>query len=184
MRRIATAATAIVVALAALLGFAAPALAHNSLTSSDPSKESAIEVAPDKVTLTFDQDVQAGGSDRVINQLVVNGPGGTQWAKGPVEVDGNVVTVALEPLGPKGEYKIGYRVLSADGHPVAGEVPFTLTKAGTGEPVGTSTPDGEQQAGEDATSESGGLPLWVWIAGAGGLLIIGVVLALRLGKDQ
>lgn len=181
MRRL---ATATLLALATLLGFATPALAHNTLTSSDPAKDAAIEVAPDKVTLTFDQAVQAGGSDRVINQVVVNGPGGTQWVKGPVEADGNVVTAALEPLGPKGEYKIGYRVLSADGHPVSGEIPFTLTKAGTGEPIGTSAPDGEQQAGDDPTSDSGGVPLWVWIAGAAGLLIVGVVLALRLGKEQ
>ncbi|MGH3516437.1 MAG: copper resistance CopC family protein [Haloechinothrix sp.] len=170
-------------AVCAVLGLGTPASAHNVLISSDPDKGASLDAGPEQVTLTFDQSIQSGD----VNQIAVTGPGGTQWTTGPVEVDRNVATVPVAPLGPAGEYTIGYRVLSSDGHPVSGEIPFTLTKAGSGLPTPTTPeqpdaqPDPDQPDADDAGSS--GLPLWVWIAGAVALLAAGLVLALRLGKE-
>lgn len=177
MRR---ALVALLLAAGTLLALATPAMAHNVLISSDPAKGAKLAAGPEAVHLTFDQPIQPGD----VNQVAVTGPGGTLWTDQPVEVDSNEVSTPVRPLGPKGEYTIGYRVVSADGHPVSGEVEFTLTKAGLGEPVDrkpTSARSGSD--GGPAESGSGGLPLWVWILGAGGLLAVGLVVALRLGKD-
>lgn len=167
----------------AWLATATPALAHNVLISSDPAKGASLAAGPAKVTLTFDQYVQNAN----VNQIAVVGPGGGQWAEGQVEVRDSVVSVPLRPLGPAGEYKIGYRILSADGHAVTGEVPFTLTAAGTGTPASADAAKGTGQAttapatgGEGST----GVPIWVWIAGAVVLLAVGLTVALRTGAGD
>ncbi|GAA1030086.1 MULTISPECIES: copper resistance CopC family protein [Amycolatopsis] len=168
----------------ALLGTATPALAHNVLINSDPANGASVAKGPAKVTLTFDQYVQNAD----VNQIAVTGPDGSQWAEGPVTVENNVLSAPLRPLGPAGKYTVGYRVLSADGHPVSGEIPFTLTAAGNGTPA---KGDAAKAAGAPAnspaaassSSSSSGVPIWVWIAGAVVLLAIGLTVALRTGRD-
>ncbi|OXM74452.1 copper resistance protein CopC [Amycolatopsis thermalba] len=169
----------IAAALVAMVVTATPALAHNVLVSSDPAKGATLDTAPSQVTLTFDAPVQGGN----VNQVSVTGPGGTQWAEGDVRISSNVVTVAVRPLGPAGQYTVGFRILSADGHPVTGEVPFTLTKAGTGTPATASAATGTDTA-QPAAQSGGGVPVWVWIVGAVVLLAIGLTLALRMGRDK
>jgi hypothetical protein len=100
-----------------------------------------------------------------------------------VQVSNNLVIAPLRPLGPAGVYTIGYRVLSADGHPVIGEVTFTLTKAGTGTPASVSAAKATGSGQSSAAGDSGGVPIWVWIAGAVVLLGIGLTVALRTGKE-
>jgi hypothetical protein len=169
---------AVVVALIALLWSATPAAAHNTLIGSTPTNGAQVDSGPDKVELTFDQPVQFGQG---LNTVAVLGPNNDHWEAGSPQVASNVVTAAVRPLGPAGIYKIGYRVLSADGHPVNGEVAFTLTKAGTGTPGPAIQPGEATPASGDS---GGGVPAWVWIVGAAALLAAGLVLALRMGKGQ
>jgi len=95
-----------------------------------------------------------------------------------------VWSVKALPLGPAGVYQIGYRVVSADGHPVSGKTSFTLTTAGPGSanaqaPAATTVPNAVPSA---APPEPAGAPVWPWIVGAVVLVGAGVVLALRLGR--
>lgn len=171
--------TALVITGAALLVPAAPAFAHNVLSDSNPKAKSQVEAGPGEVMLKFDQEVQEG-----FNTVTVTGPNGTRWEGGAPKVNGSVVTAPLLPLGPAGEYTIGYRILSADGHPVTGAVPFTLTKAGNGTPT-TMTFSPQAEGSTNAQSEgSSGTPVWLWIVGAGVLLIAGVAVALVLARPS
>ncbi|MTD58305.1 copper resistance CopC family protein [Amycolatopsis pithecellobii] len=164
-------------AVAAMIGTATPALAHNVLISTDPAKGTALETGPAKITLIFDAPVQGGD----INQISVLGPDRSQWAEGTVAISSNVVTVPVRPLGPAGTYTVGYRILSSDGHPVTGEYTFTLTKAGNGTPATAGAATGV--AGSSSGS-GGGVPVWVWVIGAFVLLAIGLTLALRMGREK
>ncbi|MEV6244455.1 copper resistance CopC family protein [Lentzea sp. NPDC051838] len=158
---------------AAVLATAAPAAAHNALISSDPKDKTSLEVGPSTVTLTFDQDVQGGQGINAIS--VVDASGGHYEVAGDPTIKDTAVTQKIEALGKAGQYKIGYRILSADGHPVNGELTFTLTKDGTGTP---------RQVDANTAPDSGssdGLPIWVWIVGAVVLLGGGVFFALRGG---
>jgi methionine-rich copper-binding protein CopC len=169
------------VALVLMVTMATPALAHNVLISTDPAKGAQLTTGPAKVSLTFDQYVQTGGANEDVNQIAVTGPGGKgQWAEGPVVVSNNVVSAPLRPLGPAGEYTIGYRILSADGHAVTGESTFTLTVAGNGTPSSATA----ATAGTTQQGDSGGVPIWVWIAGAVILLGVGLTVALRTGRES
>jgi copper resistance protein C len=174
MRRLA--GLVLVVGLA-MLGSAPPAAAHNSLIGSEPKDGALLESGPVQIDLKFDQPVQAGQG---LNSIAVIGPNNDRWEGGPVTVASNVVSTPVRPLGPAGTYKIGYRILSADGHPVSGELKFTLTRAGTGTPAEVGVPPSDQAASAPADG-GGGVPTWLWIAGAGVLLAAGLVLALRMG---
>ncbi|ALG05565.1 copper resistance CopC family protein [Kibdelosporangium phytohabitans] len=183
MRRFAAAA---VLACLAFVGLATPALAHNSLVESNPRDKASVEVSPDSITLTFDQPVQPGDG---INTISVLDPQNNHWEAAPPQVDSSTVSAPLRPLGPSGEYKIAWRILSADGHPVQGQLSFTLSKAGNGTPLPADElakfKNGAGAAQSDTSEDSGGVPTWVWIVGAVLVLGVGIVFALRMGgKDE
>lgn len=162
----------------ALTATATPAVAHTKLIASTPAEGATVPVAPNQLQLTFDGAVQAG-----MSTVAVTGPDGTQWTVGQPTVTGTVLTVPVQPAGPAGQYTISYRILSGDGHPVAGTVRFTLT-----DPVNGST--AEQPSGPPAaqraatTNEGGGVPAWTWAVAALVLLGIGLVMALRMGRSS
>jgi methionine-rich copper-binding protein CopC len=161
---------AVLVGLTLLAG-AGPAAAHNALVSSDPPAGASLSTGPPRVTLTFDLPVNKG-----FNRITVTGPGNTTWNSGEVTASGNTASTAVVPLGPAGEYMIGYRVVSADGHPVTGTLRFRLTQAGNGTPA----PAAPQVGGSDP---DGGAPVWPWVVAAVVLLGAGVAVALRLGRN-
>lgn len=154
---------------AILLG-AAPAQAHDILVSSYPARGSSIAEIPEYVSVTFDKPVQDG-----FTELSVTGPGNTRWQTGSPVIDGNTVSAALDPLGPAGVYTIGYRIVSADGHPVSGSTSFTLTVAGSGKPA-----TAQLQTATATTTSGQNANIWPWIAGAGAALLIALVTARRL----
>jgi hypothetical protein len=162
----------IVLAGLAVFGLATPALAHNVLIGSTPASGASVARGPSEVTLNFNAPVQFGA-----NYLTVIGPDGQHWEKTDnATVVGNSVSTSVAPLGPAGVYKVGYRIISADGHPVSGEVQFTLTTAGTGTPPSRSA--GTDTAASTATA-SGGVPVWAWVLGAVILLGVGLFFGLR-----
>ncbi|MCP2169043.1 copper resistance CopC family protein [Goodfellowiella coeruleoviolacea] len=162
----------------AVIGTATPALAHNVLVSSDPPNGASVQTGPQQVTLTFDQPVQGE-----FNTVTVVGPDNTHWEAGPPSVRNNVVTTPVLPLGPAGEYTVGYRILSADGHPVYASVKFTLTTAGTGTPAPPSQASTTAAATGSDAGGGGGMPVWPWIVGAVVLLGGGLAVALRAGAS-
>jgi len=165
--------TAPITMLINLLG-AGPAWAHTSLVSSDPADGASVASGPGRVTLTFDEPVQSEFAT-----VTVTGPGDTRWDSGEPAVSGSSVTAPVAPLGPAGDYVVGYRVVSADGHPVTGTVRFRLTTAGAGSPVQPADGPAPATLGDD-----GAAPLWPWIAGAVLVLAAGVAAALRLSRPR
>ena len=156
----------------AVLGLATPAFAHNVLVGTEPKSGATLTVGPTEVRFDFNAPVRTGP-----NTITVLGPNGTHWERSEnAMVMGNSAMAQVAPLGPAGVYTASYSVISADGHPVSGDITFTLTRAGTGTPV---TP-----AATATTRGGGGVPVWVWIAGAAVLLAAVLVFALRPGRQR
>jgi hypothetical protein len=156
------------------------ALAHNVLVGSDPANGSKVGAGPARIVLRFDLPVQEG-----FNTVTLIGPDGGHYEDGVAQVDGSNVSVTAGPLGPAGLYRVGYRIVSDDGHPVSGSISFTLTKAGTGSGhpgAGGSSPATGADPGAAADSGSG-MPAWPWIVGAVVLVVAGAGVALRTGRD-
>ncbi len=163
-------AASLVVAAMLLVGLSflgAPmASAHSVLESSDPANGSTVATGPSSVTLTFNEALQE--SYDVLN---VVGPDKNYWQSGGARVVGAKITVDLRPLGPTGVYRVNYRVTSADGHPVRGQVEFTLSAAGTGSPgpAATASPKVDD-----------GIPAWPFIVGAVVVVVaVGTVFIVR-----
>lgn len=167
-------------ALALLLGTGVAA-AHTRLLGSDPADGASLDAGPARVSLEFNETMQAGFST-----ITVVGPDGTQFQSGEVTADGAVVGIGVSPLGLAGGYEIGYRVISEDGHPVTGSVAFTLTTDG---PAAAAPSAAAPAAAAPAAAapvapvDGGGMPVWPWIVGAVVLVGGGVAAALRLGRS-
>lgn len=165
--RTASTFVATVLLLVGLSFLGAPmASAHSVLESSDPANGSTVATGPGTVTLTFNEALQ--DSYDVLN---VVGPDGNFWQQGDASVVGAKISVALRSLGPAGVYRVNYRVTSADGHPVRGQVEFTLSAAGTGTPGPSATA---------SSDDDDGTPAWPFVVGAVVVIVaVGGVFALR-----
>jgi methionine-rich copper-binding protein CopC len=112
---------------------AAPATAHTTLESSSPADGARLSSAPDQVTLDFTEPIRTA-----LTRVLVRGPNGGEFESGPPQViASDRMAQPLQPLGAAGGYQISFRVVSVDGHPLAGTIRFTLTRPGPGT-VGTS----------------------------------------------
>jgi methionine-rich copper-binding protein CopC len=148
-------ATALLAGVFALL-VGGVAAAHSFPVSSEPANGSQVDSVPPRVGITFNENLQHS-----FPSMTVVGPDGNLWSKGEPTIDGPTISIEVGALGPVGEYKMAYRVTSADGHPVSGVRTFTLTKAGTGTP---GPKPGAAGTGSGGTS--GGVPVWVFIVAA------------------
>ena len=155
--------------LATMLGMGT-ASAHSAVVGSNPENGASIQVAPDKVSVTFNEALQAQFA-----ALTVTGPDGNLWTKSDPSVEGPTVSADLGDLGPTGVYTIAYRVTSADGHPVNGTLTFTLTEAGSGTP-------GAAAASSTGESESGSMPVWIFIVAV--VVVFGGALFFVLRKPK
>ncbi|MGI5281829.1 copper resistance CopC family protein [Nonomuraea polychroma] len=138
--------TAILAALL-VLGTAGPALAHDALKSSNPAKGAEV-AALTEVELEFTAKVR-------MPFVIVRGPGDTPRQAGEPQVDGKVVRQAVKGPLPDGKYTIAYRVVSSDGHPIEGEIPFTVKGAKTPSPSPEPSGDGSPSAAPSATAGGG-----------------------------
>lgn len=144
----------IIAATALVIGFAGgvgPAGAHAALSSCDPPVGAALDAGPDRVSATFNEELQSAFA-----AMTLVGPDGNLWSTGNPEVRGNVVGIAVRPLGPSGSYTANYRVTSTDGHVVSGSWSFTVTTPGRGTPGPTVVETVGNQR----------IPLWPFIVGA------------------
>ena len=113
--------------LCAALALAAPsgAGAHAVLQSSEPARGAALDRAPGRVVLRFDEAVESSfGAVRVYDAK------GERVDSGEVErPSSESVAIGLQPGLPDGPYTATYRVLSADSHPVSGGFVFTVGRS-------------------------------------------------------
>jgi methionine-rich copper-binding protein CopC len=116
----AVAATALVVVTTG-----GPACAHNSLTKAVPGKNATVKKPPAEVELTFLQKVAA----RSLTLVVTDSSNRKVPAEAP-EASGKKATLTFTDDLPNGTYKVAYRVVSEDGHPVQGSYLFAVFAPG------------------------------------------------------
>jgi copper resistance protein C len=117
-------------ALVTLVIGAAPASAHAGLLKITPAANAQLTTAPAQVVVEFNEPV----SNKFVT-VVVTTDAGVSVARGKPTVLGGKVTQELSPNMASGGYRITYRVVSEDGHPVTGESTFTLTPAPSTSPA-------------------------------------------------
>lgn len=129
----------LVTAFAALilaLGLAVPAHAHASLLGTDPAEGAVLATSPTQLTLRFDEPISL--PDKAIQLFDAAG------AAVPANAAASDTTVTVTvPDELAGSYLLAWRVISADGHPVAGSLNFA---------VGAPSPHRVQPVVSDAPS--------------------------------
>lgn len=142
---------------------AEPAQAHAALVGTHPADASTVETLPGRVTLEFSEPVTR-------TELVLTAPDGSRLplkvSARDREVTGTLGDGTAE--AQRGTYTLAYRVVSADGHPIAGESTFRTT---TGRSV-------KEASRSDDTDESfvhrHAEHLW-WAVGGGLLAVVLIV---------
>ena len=152
-----------VAALLLLLCMSTDALAHASLVSTEPRDGSMVAQAPQTVRLRFNEPVTPAVI-RVIDSE------GTTRSDAAVHAANDTVEIALPTGLPAGTQVISYRVISADGHPVAGSIMFSI---GMGKSAAAP-------ADSDAT-----LAILIWLSRIGLYLglFVGVVLDFHFEEE-
>jgi copper transport protein len=111
---------------AVVLGPGVPASAHATLVGSDPPAGAVLAAPPQRVVLTFSEPIRP-----VSGKSLVVAPDGARVDTGTASVRGDRLTIPLRAVGTRGTYLVSYRVISADSHPVAGGLTFSVGAAST-----------------------------------------------------
>ncbi len=117
---------ALCAALLALIALPAGVSAHAVVEQTQPTRGAALQRAPERVAVTFDEPVESS-----FGALRVFAADGERVDVGDVErPSGDAIAVRVEDDLPEGAYTVTYRVVSADSHPVTGGYVFTVGNAG------------------------------------------------------
>lgn len=146
MNKLAKALTALLLGFATLLPAQATS-AHAELETSNPEANSVIGAAPAVVSLTFGEKLMVVGAEKNANQAQVTNAAGTRVDNADFQVTGEVLTVSLKPDLADDTYKVTYRVVSEDGHPIEGAYTFDVNAmARSGEATPMAVDDGAPTA--------------------------------------
>ncbi|WP_156759006.1 copper resistance CopC family protein [Microbacterium karelineae] len=172
MRWIIRSVVGVVAVLAAILAMAAPASAHDRLLDSSPSSGERLEEAPDEITLIYSGELLTLGDGQNAAVVLVVDDDGHDWATGEVRIDGGTLTAPLAGDMPEAGYQVRWQVVSEDGHPITGTVPFTI---GDEDPyVGPADETAAPAGGEQSADTGDGRIVLVALGGAvaaGGLFV-------------
>jgi copper transport protein len=115
-----------------MLGLSAPAFAHAALISSNPENGAVLNSGPSAVDLTFSEPVSPLAANIVA-------PDGAAVPLTDLSSSGSVLTIALPPDSEAGTRVVSWRVVSDDGHPVAGALVFSVGSVSGAAPTETQS---------------------------------------------
>ena len=104
-----------------------PSFAHAQVTSTSPIRDAVLSEVPAEVMIEFDGDLTVI-EDLNINVLKVFNSAGKQIDDGNTLVGGARLTVGITDRTGTGTFRVTYRVVSEDGHPVENEFNFKVSE--------------------------------------------------------
>ncbi|MER1996742.1 MAG: copper resistance CopC family protein [Arthrobacter sp.] len=141
-------AAALLAAFAAVLFLAAPAHAHDELVSSNPADGAVLDAAPSEIELVFSSELMDLG-----NQVIVEDAAGTNLAESEPVLTRETLVQAVPAL-EAGDYKVNWRAVSSDGHPITGTFSFTVNGSAGSETAAPSAAATTPAASEPSASAS------------------------------
>lgn len=121
-------------------------LAHTTLTSSNPEAGQVLTEQIEQLELTFATEIEEGSS------MILQGPSGTVEVT-EVSIAGNVMLGTLINELANGQYTISWKIIGADGHPIEGEVPFSVEIEAAEEEPEAAEPVAEEPEAEEPAAE-------------------------------
>ncbi|HWH96867.1 MAG TPA: copper resistance protein CopC [Pseudolysinimonas sp.] len=146
---------------------AAPVSAHSVLVDSTPAEGETLTELPEAFSVTANETLLDLGGQGVF-LLQIRDAAGAYYGDGCVEVvDATMSAPAV--IGASGKYTMIWRIVSADGHPVSGEVDFTW-----------QAPEGFEPAEGSADAPRCGGPEEPETSPTDGEVALGIAIALAL----
>ncbi|MGK3707963.1 copper resistance CopC family protein [Arthrobacter sp. IK3] len=136
-------AAALLAAFAAVLFLAAPAHAHDELVSSNPADGAVLDAAPSEIELVFSSELMDLG-----NQVIVEDSAGTNLAESEPVLTRETLVQSVPAL-EAGDYKVNWRAVSSDGHPITGTFSFTVNGSAGENPSPAATESAAAPAASD-----------------------------------
>ena len=133
-----------------------PAFAHAQITATSPIQYSEVSEVPSEVSIEFDGNLTQI-EDLSINVLKVFNSEGIQIDDGKTLVGGAKLTIGVRDRSGSGTFRVTYRVVSEDGHPITDEFIFEVTgnSAAPASEASESQSPNSVTAIEGSTSETG-----------------------------
>lgn len=100
----------------------APAHAHDRMVDAKPAKGAVLNTAPTTGSWKFSAVLIPKGA-----AISVTDPAGKETPARDVAIDGPMVTATFPPVTTAGKYKLTWRVVSSDGHPISGTYQYSVT---------------------------------------------------------
>lgn len=168
MSRIRTLAASAAAAVLLSLALASPASAHDELVKSNPAQDERLATAPTEISLDFSAEVMNVGAAVIVMDSQEH-----DWAAGEPTIDAGHVSVPLKVDMPEAGYEIRWRVVSSDGHPISGVIPFTVGDAKPFERAASASPGAtsEASAPEQQRTEETNNALHTALIGASGAAV-------------
>lgn len=142
-------------ALGMVVGAASAAQAHDQLIGSNPAANESVASAPESIVLEFNNSILNTGS--VIQVTNMNGEAVTN---GTLTVADRTVSQPLIADLPNGQYRVVWRVVSSDGHPIEDAFQFAIGEpVGPFEPTETPTPEPTQTATAEPDVSAEAMPV-------------------------
>ncbi|SEG97177.1 hypothetical protein SAMN05444920_110256 [Nonomuraea solani] len=157
---------------------ASPAYAHDTLKRSSPAKDAQVS-SLEEIELEYTASVK-------FPFVVLHDAAGNEVGLSRPRLSGPTVTAEVTgPIAP-GAYTIAWRVVSSDGHPIEGEIPFRVKGSRSPAASASSVPSTEPSAVEFTATAvppaaPAGVPVWIW-GGLAGLVVVGAVVAIRTSR--
>ena len=125
--------TLVCAAAAIVVGAAAPALGHASVSDSTPKNRSVVSEITE-VSVTANERLLDIGENSKGFVFTVRDDEGYFFGDGCVTVDGDTASMAIALTAP-GKYRVAYRIVSNDGHPIEGSYSFRFDGTANTEPA-------------------------------------------------
>lgn len=113
-----------VLALGLIVAVATPASAHSALLASTPADGETVTTMPAQFSVTANEPLLDLTGDATGFAIQVVDAAGRFYGDGCLSVADSTLAMGAT-LGEPGDYRLYWQVVSADGHPVSGELAFT-----------------------------------------------------------
>lgn len=97
------------------LFLAHPAQAHDEIIAMTPGSEEQVDAAPSQIVLEYSNNLVELG-----NVVMIRDADDYDWAEGDVTVKNNALIQEVQQDAPDGWYRVDWRAVSSDGHPITG----------------------------------------------------------------
>jgi methionine-rich copper-binding protein CopC len=123
------------------------AQAHTTLTSSNPSEGEVLQMQPEQLELIFGTVIEEG------SVMTLAGPDQSYEVEN-ISINENVMTGSINTELPNGQYIIAWNIIGEDGHPIEGQLPFSVNAEAVSEEPADEQPATEEQPAIDEQTEN------------------------------